>query len=180
MEMEFRNIRSSNTLASNSCPASLLNPSTVAAGAGNDAVGMVKGQRSEERIMTEHEKMLAGQLYDPMDPELVAVRAHARDLCQALNATPEAEQEGRRRILHELFGAAVIQNDIVDVAPGLHRFAHGVPLANSTEPVSLYPADRTDTEDAGRTAKSPAKSAYLFGGDLVFPGLHFIYGPDTF
>lgn len=49
--------------------------------------------------------MLAGELYDPMDAELVAARERARDLCQALNATREAEQEARRRILRELFGA---------------------------------------------------------------------------
>lgn len=54
---------------------------------------------------TEKAKMLAGELYDPLDPELVAAREHARDLCQALNATREAEQEERRRILRELFGA---------------------------------------------------------------------------
>ena len=54
---------------------------------------------------TEREKMLAGELYDPLDPELVAARERARDLCQALNATREAEQEERRRILRALFGA---------------------------------------------------------------------------
>ena len=48
--------------------------------------------------------MLAGELYDALDPELVAARAHARDLCQALNATREAEEDERRRILRELFG----------------------------------------------------------------------------
>ena len=55
--------------------------------------------------MTEREKMLAGELYDPLDPELVAGRARARDLCQALNATREAQAEERRRILSDLFGA---------------------------------------------------------------------------
>src|SRR4051812_21692934 len=54
---------------------------------------------------TEREKMLAGELYDPLDPELCAARDRARDLCQDLNATREAEQEPRRRILRELFGA---------------------------------------------------------------------------
>ena len=53
---------------------------------------------------TEREKMLAGELYDPFDPELVAGRARARNLCQALNATREAEQDERRRILADLFG----------------------------------------------------------------------------
>ena len=37
------------------------------------------------------------RLYDPFDPELVAARERARDLCQALNATREAEQQERRR-----------------------------------------------------------------------------------
>ena len=53
---------------------------------------------------TERQNMLAGELYDPFDPELVAARERARDLCQALNATREAQQEERRRILRELFG----------------------------------------------------------------------------
>ena len=48
-------------------------------------------------MKSERQKMLDGELYDPMDSELVAARAHARDLCQALNATREAEQEERRR-----------------------------------------------------------------------------------
>ncbi len=53
----------------------------------------------------ERQKMLDGELYDPLDPELAAARARARDLCQALNATREAEQQERRRILTDLFGA---------------------------------------------------------------------------
>jgi maltose O-acetyltransferase len=52
---------------------------------------------------TEHEKMLAGELYDPLDPALVAGRTRARDLCWGLNATRESEDEERRRILRELF-----------------------------------------------------------------------------
>jgi maltose O-acetyltransferase len=56
-------------------------------------------------VMTEQQKMLAGELYDPLDPALVAARAQARDLCQALNATREADQDERRRILRQLFGA---------------------------------------------------------------------------
>ena len=56
-------------------------------------------------MRSERDKMLAGELYDPMDPELVAGRDRARDLCQELNATREAQQEERRRILKELFGA---------------------------------------------------------------------------
>ena len=55
-------------------------------------------------MISEREKMLAGELYDPFDHELVEARVHARDLCRALNATAEADAEERRRILRELFG----------------------------------------------------------------------------
>jgi maltose O-acetyltransferase len=54
--------------------------------------------------LTEREKMLAGELYDPLDAELVAGRSRARELCEALNATPEAAQAERRRIVQALFG----------------------------------------------------------------------------
>jgi maltose O-acetyltransferase len=56
-------------------------------------------------MTTEREKMIAGQLYDALDPELVEARQRARDLCQALNASAEGEQEKRRAILRDLFGS---------------------------------------------------------------------------
>jgi maltose O-acetyltransferase len=55
-------------------------------------------------MLSERDKMLHGELYDPMDPELVAARARARDLCQALNASREGQQDERRALLRELFG----------------------------------------------------------------------------
>ncbi len=55
-------------------------------------------------MQTEKEKMLAGELYHPLDPELVRAREEVRDLCQDLNATRERDQDARRRILTELFG----------------------------------------------------------------------------
>jgi maltose O-acetyltransferase len=56
-------------------------------------------------MRSERQKMLAGEMYDPLDPELVAARERTRDLCQALNATREAQQAGRQRLRsHELFG----------------------------------------------------------------------------
>jgi maltose O-acetyltransferase len=56
-------------------------------------------------MTTERDKMLAGELYDPLDPELVAGRTRARDLCQVLNVTRESEIDARRQILRDLFGA---------------------------------------------------------------------------
>jgi maltose O-acetyltransferase len=55
-------------------------------------------------MQSEREKMLAGELYDALDPELVAARNRARDLCQMLNASREGDQELRRFICTELFG----------------------------------------------------------------------------
>jgi maltose O-acetyltransferase len=57
------------------------------------------------RMRTEQEKMLAGELYDPFDAELVTARDRARDLCLALNTTRESERTERRRILEDLLGA---------------------------------------------------------------------------
>ncbi len=54
---------------------------------------------------SEREKMLAGEPYDPEDPELVAARRRARDLCWALNATGVVDPDGGRRLLRQLFGA---------------------------------------------------------------------------
>src|SRR5688572_10700300 len=56
-------------------------------------------------MTSEKQKMLSGELYDPMDAALVAGRRRARDLCQALNAGPDAAQDERRRILRDLFAS---------------------------------------------------------------------------
>ena len=56
-------------------------------------------------MKSERQKMLDGELYDPMDAQLVAGRERARDLCQNLNQTREAQHDERRRILQDLFTA---------------------------------------------------------------------------
>jgi len=55
-------------------------------------------------MLTERQKMLNGELYDAMDPELVSARARARDLCQILNASREFDEAVRRDLLVRLFG----------------------------------------------------------------------------
>ena len=61
------------------------------------------GTPTRAEMPTEREKMLDGELYDAMDPELVAGRERARDRCQALNATREGDVDARRAILRTLF-----------------------------------------------------------------------------
>lgn len=53
-------------------------------------------------MKSEKEKMLAGELYDALDPQLSEDRLRARLLTQALNAGSEADTEERSRILKEL------------------------------------------------------------------------------
>ena len=57
-------------------------------------------------MKTEKEKMLAGELYDASDAQLVQERYQARMLFQKINAIPESEKEQRDQLFYELFGAA--------------------------------------------------------------------------
>lgn len=54
--------------------------------------------------ISEKEKMLAGQLYDPLDPVLSTERVKARELCLRLNQAAESDTALRRRLLDELLG----------------------------------------------------------------------------
>jgi maltose O-acetyltransferase len=57
-------------------------------------------------MKTEKEKMLAGELYDALDPQLAQERQRCRDLCKLLNESREDQEEERRDILALLFGRA--------------------------------------------------------------------------
>ena len=52
--------------------------------------------------MTEKEKMLAGKLYDPSDPELLALRGKAHRLCHDYNNVLEEEADKRTAILKDM------------------------------------------------------------------------------
>lgn len=55
-------------------------------------------------MTTEKDKMLRGELYDPLDSQLVQERRRCRELCKLFNDSREDQPEERRRILAELFG----------------------------------------------------------------------------
>ena len=59
---------------------------------------------STEQIMTEREKMLAGQLYDCGDPELLTQWHKAKDLIRDYNQANSADAQTKDRILSELLG----------------------------------------------------------------------------
>ncbi len=83
-------------------------PATVCCGnpfaPGTNLAAEIDNLWEESLMPTEHEKMLAGELYDPLDPELVAARDRARDLCQSLNATSESERDERDASCSDGFG----------------------------------------------------------------------------
>ncbi len=55
--------------------------------------------------MSEKQKMLAGQSYDPADSELTADRLHARKLLHVLNNAEPGDAESLRDVCCELFGS---------------------------------------------------------------------------
>lgn len=57
-------------------------------------------------MKTERQKMLDGELYAPMDPDLVAGREKARELLREFNSTNLADKIRREGILRELIGSA--------------------------------------------------------------------------
>ena len=56
--------------------------------------------------MTEKELMLKGEMYDPMDPELVAARHRARILFQKINTMNDDERDERNALVKELVGSS--------------------------------------------------------------------------
>jgi maltose O-acetyltransferase len=68
-------------------------------------------------MASEREKMVAGELYESMNEELVAARTRARELCHALNAAAAGDADRRRRILEELLASG---GDTVELQPPFH------------------------------------------------------------
>jgi len=56
-------------------------------------------------MRTEKEKMLAGELYDPLDPQLSAERQRCRELLKQFNDTREDQTQERTDLLNQLLGA---------------------------------------------------------------------------
>lgn len=67
--------------------------------------------------MTEREKMLASELYNPSDKELCDLRYKARILCEEINKSSIVDKEKRVSLLKELFGSC---GDNIDIEPDFH------------------------------------------------------------
>ncbi len=80
-----------------------------------DGTSTSNRQRMVEK--TEKQKMLAGELYLPVDPELAAENKRASCLLRKYNATTEEEPELRSQILKELFAKV---GSKVQIVPPFH------------------------------------------------------------
>ena len=142
--------------------------------------------------------MLAGQPYDPWDPELVALRQRARDLCQAINATRESDKDARRRLLIDLFerggdtvvlqppffcdygfnislGEQVFFNfncvvlDVCSVSVGsFSLFGPAVQIYTALHPLD---AERRRQEEYGKPV-AIGSDVWVGGGAIILPGVN--------
>ncbi|HEY8606106.1 MAG TPA: sugar O-acetyltransferase [Noviherbaspirillum sp.] len=148
-------------------------------------------------MKTEKQKMLAGELYDPNDAQLVAERRRARDLLLQMNATREDQLQERQRLLAELLGSdtdALIQPPfycdygtnitlgekvfmnfncvVLDVAPvhvgSFVLFGPAVQIYTATHPMRA--AERRGGLEGGKPIVI-GDDVWIGGGAVVCPGV---------
>jgi maltose O-acetyltransferase len=146
---------------------------------------------------TEREKMLAGELYDASDPELVQMCRRARQLLQTFNASLDAARERRVAVLRGLLGAAgagvhieppfycdygtniLLEEDVylnfncVVLDCNLVRIGAGTLIGPAVQIYAAY-----HPLDAGERAQGPELAApvtigrrvWIGGGAIILPG----------
>ena len=147
---------------------------------------------------TERQKMLAGELYLASDPELVALRARARQITRAYNSTIETERDVRRALLNRLLGQ---MSPVIEIEPpfrcdygtniflGANFYANfGVIMLDCAEirigdnvllapNVQLYAASHPLDPNVRLTLRETAapitigNNVWLGGGAIVLPGV---------
>jgi maltose O-acetyltransferase len=149
-------------------------------------------------MKTEKEKMLSGELYDALDPQLSAERRRTRLLIKELNDTRDDEEERRAQILKELIpnagpglwlqppfycdygtnmvvGEKVFFNfncvvlDVMQVTIGARTlFGPSVQIYTATHPID-YKVRATGAEFA--KAISIGEDVWVGGGAIICPGV---------
>lgn len=148
-------------------------------------------------MRSQKERMLAGELYDPLDPQLSAERRRARLLTKALNDTRDDQQYERARLIKELipasgegvwieppfycdYGSNIELGDkvffnfncvVLDVAPVLIGsgvlFGPAVQIYAATHPLNA--AERRTGLETGRQVEI-GDEVWIGGGAIICPG----------
>ena len=79
-------------------------------------------------MKSEKEKMLAGELYNGFDADLLAERQSCRLLCKEFNNSDPATLEERKNILEKLFGKST--NAIIE-PPFFCDYGYNIKLGNN-------------------------------------------------
>lgn len=150
-------------------------------------------------MKTEKEKMLAGEMYDPADHELLNDRENARRLVRLINQTTETEGDKRISLLKELFGSTgdnlflepafrcdygynihVGENffanfecvilDVCEVRIGNNcMLAPGVHIYTAAHP--LNPTERNSGREFGKPV-TIGNNVWIGGGAIINPGVN--------
>ncbi|MDN3511819.1 MAG: sugar O-acetyltransferase [Candidatus Jettenia sp. CY-1] len=150
-------------------------------------------------MKSEKEKMLAEELYNPLDPQLVAERRRARLLFKALNNTRDDQQGERARLIKELipasgqdvwieppfycdYGSNITLGDkvffnfncvVLDVAPV--RIGSGVLFGPSVQIYATTHPMRSSERKAGfelGKAVEIGDDVWIGGSVVICPGVH--------
>ena len=148
--------------------------------------------------MSEKEKMLRGEMYDPLDPLLIKERHEARLLFHRINAMNENEKEERDALFYQLFGAVgrdlyveppfycdygynITMGDevfmnfnccILDVMPV--RFGNQVMVAPNVQIYTATHPMNAKERHSGREYAKPitiGNQVWIGGGAIICPGV---------
>ncbi|RLL44888.1 acetyltransferase [Oceanobacillus piezotolerans] len=149
-------------------------------------------------MVSEKEKMIEGEIYNPADQELVRDRINARSKTRIFNATLETEDEERKKLLKDLFGSTgddiyieptfrcdygynihVGENfyanfncvflDVCEIRIGKNCFvAPGVHIYTAAHPIN--PVERTSGIEFGKPV-TIGDNVWIGGGAIINPGI---------
>ena len=126
--------------------------------------------------MTEKEKMLAGELYDCGDAELLALWHRAKDLARDYNLTNSSDTKRKSELLNELLGKVGNQLwitppfHVVLIAPNVQIYTAYHP----THYLDRFTISENETFNFCKTQTAPViigKNVWIGGGTIILPGV---------
>ena len=151
------------------------------------------------KLNSEKEKMMAGELYLASDEELIKGRQEARRLTRMFNSSIETEEDDKVRILKQLFGSTgknlyvepnfhcdygynihvgenfyanfdCIMLDVCEIKIGDNcLLAPGVHIYTAAHP--LHPVERNSGKEFGKPV-TIGDNVWIGGGAIINPGVH--------